>query len=293
MSLLSRPSEIIPRIAANDPSLTEVTLNDNATYQMKSADYTKQMADALANNDQIKRLTLCKLNLTDQSVSLIAEVLKTNKSLEKLDVSNNKFGNVGLIAIAEALKSNSTLVELSVIGQSQPFGEAALQKMTEMFEYNIQLQKINWRLHSRQSFALNKLISRNVDINRRIAAGQKLEDYINTVPGPRKPDFGVSENYIAVEGGAPTPTTATTTPATSTPATTTHATTTHATTTHATTAHVEPAVETPPAIETLVIETPAEETHVIETPAEETHATKTTKTEDIYVDVDEHVITDG
>jgi len=301
MSLLSRPSEIIPRIAANDPSLTEVTLNDNATYQMKSADYTKQIADALSNNDTIKRLTLSKLNLTDQSVSLIAEVLKTNKSLEKLDVSNNKFGNVGLIAIAEALKSNSTLIELSVIGQSQPFGEAALQKMTEMFEYNIQLQKINWRLHSRQSFALNKLISRNVDINRRIAAGQKLEDYINTVPGPRKPDFGVSEDFIAVEGGAPpTPTTAPT-------PTTTHATTTHATTTaHATTAHVEPAVETPHAIETHAIETHAKETHAIEThaietpaietlaiqiPAEETHATKTTYTEDTHVD--EHVITDG
>jgi len=233
---------------------------------MKSADYTKQIADALSNNDQIKRLTLSKLNLTDQSVSLIAEVLKTNKSLVYLDVSNNKFGNVGLIAIAESLKSNSTLVELSVIGQSQPFGEAALQKMTEMFEFNIQLQKINWRLHSRQSFALNKLISRNVDINRRIAAGQKLEDYINTVPGPRKKDFGVTEDYIAVEGGAPV-----TAPVTATaPTTTAHTTTAHTTTAHTTTAHVEPALETPPAIETLAIETPA-----TETPATETHATET------------------
>jgi len=224
---------------------------------MKSADYTKQIADALANNDTIKRLTLSKLNLTDQSVSLIADVLKTNKSLIYLDVSNNKFGNVGLIAIADALKSNSTLVELSVIGQSQPFGEAALQKMTEMFEYNIQLQKINWRLHSRQSFALNKLISRNVDINRRIAAGQKLEDYINTVPGPRKKDFGVAEDYIAVEGGAPP--TATTHAATAhaapTHAAPTHAATTHAAPTHTTATHVvEPHVVEPPIVEPPVVE---------------------------------------
>jgi len=137
-------------------------------------------------------------------VSLIADVIKTNKSLVYLDVSNNKFGNVGLIAIAESLKSNSTLIELSVIGQSQPFGEASLQKMTEMFEFNITLQKINWRLHSRQSFALNKLISRNVDINRRIAAGQKLDDYINLVPVPKKSVFGVAADYIAGEGGAHT-----------------------------------------------------------------------------------------
>jgi len=196
-----RPSEMLPKILANDPTVTEVTFIDNATYQMKQADYTKQIAEALHRNDQLKRLTLSKLNLTDQSVTLIAEALKRNKSIVYLDVSNNKFGNVGLMALADALKENNTLIELSVIGQSQPFGEAALAKMTEMFEYNIILQKINWRLHSRQSFALNKLISRNVDINRRIAAGQKLEDYINIVPGPCKPVFGVASDFVLVEGG--------------------------------------------------------------------------------------------
>jgi len=164
---------------------------------MKQADYSKQLAEALHTNNNLKRLTLSKLNLTDQSVTLIGDALKVNRSITYLDLSNNKFGNVGLIAISEALKENNILIELSVIGQSQPFGEAALQKMTEMFEYNVILQKINWRLHSRQSFALNKLISRNVDINRRIAAGQKLEDYINLVPGPRKADFGVSADFIA------------------------------------------------------------------------------------------------
>jgi hypothetical protein len=167
---------------------------------MKQLDYTKQLAEGLGTNDQLKRLTLSKLNLTDQSVVLIAEALKRNKSLVYLDISNNKFGNVGLMAIADSLKENNTLIELSVIGQSQPFGEAALAKMTEMFEYNVILQKINWRLASRQSFALNKLISRNVDINRRIAAGQKLEDYINLVPAPRKPDFGVDSDFILAEG---------------------------------------------------------------------------------------------
>jgi hypothetical protein len=172
---------------------------------MKQSDYTKQLAQGLHGNTQLKRLTLSKLNLTDQSVILIAEALKINKTLVFLDVSNNKFGNTGLIALAEALKDNNTIIELSVIGQSQPFGDLALQKMTEMFEFNINLQKINWRLHSRQSFALNKLISRNVDINRRMAAGQKLEDYINTVPGPRKPDFGLPKDYIWVEGGPAPP----------------------------------------------------------------------------------------
>jgi hypothetical protein len=77
----SRPSELIPKIIANDPTVTEVNFTDNATYQMKQADYTKQLSQGLHTNTHLKRLTLSKLNLTDQTVTLIAEAIKINKSL--------------------------------------------------------------------------------------------------------------------------------------------------------------------------------------------------------------------
>jgi hypothetical protein len=35
-----------------------------------------------------------------------------------------------------------------------------------MFDTNITLLKINWRLESRKSFALNKMITRNNEIDR-------------------------------------------------------------------------------------------------------------------------------
>jgi len=191
-------------IELQDISITDLAFGKEFMLAVEHKQVAQQEAErqkfVVLKAEQERLASIIKAEGESEAAKLIAEALKSNSSITYLDVSNNKFGNVGLIAIAEALKVNKTLVELSVIGQSQPFGEAALQKMTEMFEYNVVLQKINWRLHSRQSFALNKLISRNVDINRRIVAGQKLEDYINLVPGPRKGDFGVPKDFIAGEG---------------------------------------------------------------------------------------------
>ena len=45
----------------------------------------------------------------------------------------------------------------------------AIYRYKDVFETNITLTKIIWRLQSRSSFALNKLITRNGEIQRRIA----------------------------------------------------------------------------------------------------------------------------
>jgi len=43
-------------------------------------------------------------------------------------------------------------------------------------EYNTTILNIGWRLHSRQSFRINKDLSRNKEIERRIASGLSIED---------------------------------------------------------------------------------------------------------------------
>jgi hypothetical protein len=45
-------------------------------------------------------------------------------------------------------------------------GDGCLDAFLSMFETNITLLKITWRLESRKSFALNKLITRNNEIDR-------------------------------------------------------------------------------------------------------------------------------
>jgi len=167
----------------------------------------------------LKKLVLSKLGVTDAAAAKVGEALASNSTLVTLDMSNNKFGNGALIAIAESLKTNETLVELNIIGQSQAFGDAALAKVQECFETNITLQKITWRLHSRQSFALNKCLIRNVDIQRRLKENLPVEDLL---PMSRKTTPIKAAEYTPTPeptpSSAPTEETPADTPAESEPA---------------------------------------------------------------------------
>ena len=59
------------------------------------------------------------------------------------------------------------------------WGDKCLDDFLEMFQTNTTLLKINWRLESRKSFALNKMITRNNEIDRRKKCGM---DYNNILP---------------------------------------------------------------------------------------------------------------
>jgi len=73
------------------------------------------------------------------------------------------------------LKENKTLEELKLLGNFVP-GEGCLSKLVETFEYNTSILNIVWRLESRQSFKINQQITRNKEIQRRIAAGMSVDD---------------------------------------------------------------------------------------------------------------------
>lgn len=57
-----------------------------------------------------------------------------------------------------------------------PPGEGCLTTLVETFEYNTSLLNIIWRLESRQSFKINQQITRNKEIQRRLAAGKSVDD---------------------------------------------------------------------------------------------------------------------
>jgi hypothetical protein len=64
-------------------------------------------------------------------------------------------------AIAMALRTNTRLTELNLLGQPSAFGDSCLEEFVALFSYNVTLTKIIWRLDSRKSFAINKLLVRN------------------------------------------------------------------------------------------------------------------------------------
>ncbi len=95
-----------------------------------------------------------------------------------LDLENNKIDNNGAIALAEGLRNNSTLIELNLLGQGSEFGDPTLTAFVQLFDFNITLTKIIWRLNSRKSFAINKLIVRNNTIKKWVNEGKSVRSIL-------------------------------------------------------------------------------------------------------------------
>merc|ERR1712151_491363 len=96
-----------------------------------------------------------------------------------LILEKNKIGSTGAIALADALAFNKGLLTLNLMQQSvQNFGEETLERYITMFNDNITLTKIQWRLQSRKSFMLNKLQTRNVEIKKRKDKGEDYNSYL-------------------------------------------------------------------------------------------------------------------
>ena len=95
-----------------------------------------------------------------------------------MTLDNNKISNEGALALAEALKTNTRLIELNLLGQPHQFGDACLEGFINMFHYNVSLTKIIWRLDSRKSFAINKLIVRNNTIAKWLSEGKDVSSLI-------------------------------------------------------------------------------------------------------------------
>ena len=185
------------KLETNDPSLTICDLSNNAVLQMKAPELMPKLAAALAVNTTCLELNLSNCNLTDPVVAFLATALEKNTTLVSLNLEGNKVGNDGMTSLANSLAKNRGLMQLNLLGQKGTrFGDACLHAVTTMFDTNITLIRIVWRLESRQSFRINKLIVRNNDINKRIRDGK---DYADILPQGVAP---MSEALIAQRADA-------------------------------------------------------------------------------------------
>lgn len=162
----------------NEPTFTKLDLSNNTVFAMKHQEYCEQLGAALAKNTHLVSVTLVKCDLDHRDAAAIAAGLRVNTHLICLNLSNNKITNEGATAIADALRENNTLLELNLLGQPHEFGEPCLQGYIDLFSYNVTLTKIIWRLNSRKSFAINKLIVRNNTIRKWVAEGKDVKDIL-------------------------------------------------------------------------------------------------------------------
>lgn len=174
-------TELIQKVADNDPSLTTIDISNNAAFQIKAEEYTTQLSNALKKNKYVKELRLENCGLGDREGILLGEALAENTSLVLLDLCKNKINNEGGSALARGLTHNKSLVTLDLMSMAKTrWGDQCLECFISMFEHNITLLKINWRLESRKSFALNKMLTRNNEIERRKKSGMPYQDCLPT-----------------------------------------------------------------------------------------------------------------
>ena len=151
------PGSAIERLKSNDPSLTSVDLSNNAVLQMKGKELWPQFADALAGNTVCTELNLSGCSMGDFAAEHLGSALQKNTAVQSINLENNSIGNDGAIAIAKALSVNRGVMLLNLLNQKGArYGDTTLGEYLKMFDTNVTLLKIVWRLESRQSFRLTK-----------------------------------------------------------------------------------------------------------------------------------------
>ena len=138
-----------------------------------------QCAKALESNTACTDLNLSACNIDDAGVAALAKGLSANSGLQTLNLEGNTIKDGGAQELAKAIASNSHLSTLNLLNQKgSRFGDSTLGEFLTMFETNVTLLKIVWRLESRQSFRLTKMLTRNNDIARRIKEGREYADLL-------------------------------------------------------------------------------------------------------------------
>jgi len=171
--------QIIEQVASNDKSQETLDLTKSASFCMKSLENTHALAEALKTNTVIKILILRECEIVDAGVEALGKALAQNTTIEDVNLEGNKLTTKGVIAFSQGLASNTSVKTLNLMNQSQKvIGEDALEQFILMFETNLTLTKLMWKVDSRRTWHLSKLITRNVEIGRRLAGGAGIEDLL-------------------------------------------------------------------------------------------------------------------
>ena len=168
----------LPCVAANDASFTVLDMSKNTVFAMKHRENIRLLSEVIPSNTHLLEIHLKKCELDKQDVKMLCDGVKQNQTIQVLDLEGNKIDNDGAIMIANMLECNWSIRELNLLGQSRPFGDPCLTAYVDMFEFNVTLTKIIWRLDSRKSFAINKLLIRNNTIAKNLQENRDVNSLI-------------------------------------------------------------------------------------------------------------------
>jgi Ran GTPase-activating protein (RanGAP) involved in mRNA processing and transport len=106
----------VPRILANDPTLTVVDLTFNGTNHQLGFSGMRDLIQALntSKNTTVTTLLLSGNGIGDRGAKLLAELLTTNLSLTTLDLGANGITYSGFKAILATLRFNYAIQSIKL-----------------------------------------------------------------------------------------------------------------------------------------------------------------------------------
>lgn len=156
--------EPLERVRNNDPSMTEVNVNNSDCI---TNEILVRFAEALEFNTVVKVFALANTRADDHVAFAIAIMLKANSTITSLNLDSNHITGKGILAIFRALLQNSSLTELRFHNQRHICGGKTEMEIAKLLKENTTLLKLGYHFElAGPRMTVTNLLSRNMDKQR-------------------------------------------------------------------------------------------------------------------------------
>ena len=105
--------EILERVQTNDPTLTEVLLDNR---QLGTSNETELLFDYLAQNTVVRKISLINNDIEDTLVASLSLALTDNTTIEEVILSDNQITSEGCEYLLGTLDTNTTVCYIELMG---------------------------------------------------------------------------------------------------------------------------------------------------------------------------------
>ncbi|KAG7244842.1 hypothetical protein INR49_029861 [Caranx melampygus] len=156
--------ELMEQVRRNDPSLTELNINNSEVIKTKTL---IEFAGALQNNTHVKTFALANCRADDHVAYAIAGTMRSNKTITSINLDSNLLTGKGILSLIQALQYNSTLTELRFQNQRHVCGGKTEMEMTKILKENTTLLKLGYHFElAGPRMTTTNILSRNMDRQR-------------------------------------------------------------------------------------------------------------------------------
>ncbi|KAM7422934.1 hypothetical protein PAMA_010803 [Pampus argenteus] len=156
--------ELMEQVRSNDPSLTELNVNNSEVIKTKTL---IEFAEALHNNTHVKKFALANCRADDHVAYAIAGTLRSNKTITSINLDSNHLTGKGILSLIQALQHNSVLTELRFQNQRHICGGKTEMEMTKILKENTTLLKLGYHFElAGPRMTTTNILSRNMDRQR-------------------------------------------------------------------------------------------------------------------------------